>query len=167
MPEVAVQQVKATERDTSSVFAELSKRFEEVRRRAFELFEKRGFEFGHELEDWLKAERDVAGWPAAEMKEKEAAYELEITLPGFEAKDVQVTATPAEIVVHAAYVHEKKTEEGKVLWTEFGSNDVYRRFETPQPIDPEKVTAKLEKGMLRIQAPKAAPAKVKSISVAA
>jgi hypothetical protein len=32
---------------------------EEIRQRAFELFESRGSEEGHELEDWLQAEEEV------------------------------------------------------------------------------------------------------------
>ena len=30
-----------------------------VRRRAYEIYEQRGSEYGHELEDWLQAEREV------------------------------------------------------------------------------------------------------------
>jgi len=32
---------------------------EEIRQRAFELFEARGSEEGHELEDWLQAEEEI------------------------------------------------------------------------------------------------------------
>jgi hypothetical protein len=32
---------------------------DEIRRRAYELSERRGFEGGHETEDWLDAEREV------------------------------------------------------------------------------------------------------------
>ena len=43
--------------------------------------------------------------------------ELQMTLPGFNAEEVQVTATPSEIVVHAEIKPEQKTDEAKVLWT--------------------------------------------------
>ena len=33
---------------------------EQVRRRAFELYEQRGREDGHDLEDWLQAESELA-----------------------------------------------------------------------------------------------------------
>jgi len=134
------------------VFADLEKRFEAIERRAFDLFEKRGGEFGHELEDWLNAEHQL-GCPAAELSEKDGAYTLEIALPGFQAKEVEVTATASEIVVHAALKEEKKGEKDNVLWTEFGSSDVYRRFELPNPIQCDKVTANLENGLLRVSAP--------------
>ncbi len=34
---------------------------EQIRQRAYELYESRGREDGHELDDWLHAEREIAG----------------------------------------------------------------------------------------------------------
>jgi len=136
------------------IFEEIGKRFEDVRRRAFEFFQKRGAP-GDPVDDWLKAEREIMGWPAAELIEKEGAYEAGVALPGFEAKDIEVTVTPLEIVVHAVSKEEKHGEEKNVVWTEFGSRDLFRRLAAPEPIDTEKTTATIEKGMLRIVAPKA------------
>jgi HSP20 family protein len=152
MSRVAIQKVSDGKKDLP-IFDEIAKRFEAVRRRAFDLFEKRGRQFGDDLKDWLKAERELLGRPPAELAEKDGAYEMQIALPGFEAKEVEVTATPAEIIVHAATEEEKETKRGTVLWTGFSSNDVYQRFEVPNLIDVDQVTATLEKGLLRIHAP--------------
>jgi HSP20 family protein len=173
MSTVAVQKVDTAAKETAPVFADIGKMIDEVKRRAFSLFERRGGELGHEIEDWLDAEHEVfAAWPAAELKEKDGTYELEITLPGFDAKEIEVTATPGEVAVHAATKHEakeeKKTEEGKVFFTEFGSNDVYRHFDFPETVDVANVTANLEKGILHIAAPKSEAANVKrTIPIAA
>lgn len=167
MPNVAVQRVDEGEPRTLPIFEEIGKRFEEIRRRAAELFELGGRRAGHALDDWLKAEREVlGGWPAAELKDKNGSYELEMTLPGYDAKEVEVTVTPEEIIVHAESKHESKGEEGKVIWSEFGSNNVYRRFELPARIDVDKTQATLDKGLLRITAAKAATSS-KQIPVAA
>jgi len=155
MSQIAVTKANDSEKQTLPVFEAIAKRVAAIQRRAFDLFEKRGRELGHDLEDWLKAEHDLLGWPAAELTEKDGAYQMEIALPGFAAKDVEVTATPNEIIVHAATKEEKKTEKENVLWTEFGSNDVYRCFGVPNPINVEKVAANLDDGLLRITAPKA------------
>jgi HSP20 family protein len=159
MAQVAVTRVNDAEKKTLPVFGEIAKRLQGVQRRAFDLFEKRGGEVGHELEDWFKAEHELLGWPAAELTEKDGAYELEITLPGFEVKDIEVTATPNEVIVHAATEKEKKTQKDNVLWTEFGSNDVYRSFDVPNAINVDQVTAKLDNGILRVNAPKTAKPK--------
>jgi hypothetical protein len=34
-------------------------RYDEIARRAFEIFLSRGGEHGHDVEDWLQAERDI------------------------------------------------------------------------------------------------------------
>jgi HSP20 family protein len=165
MSNIAVKKTNGEE--TLPIFAEIGKRFDEIRRRAFELFCQRGASHGQDLDDWLKAEREILGWNAAELKENDKAYEIELALPGFEAKDVEVTAAPDEIVIHAASEHEKKSEEGKVVWTEFGSSEVYRRVALPGPADIDKVTAKLEKGMLKIKAPKAESTEEHKVSAVA
>lgn len=36
-------------------------RGEEIRRRAYELYEERGREDGHDVEDWLRAEAEITG----------------------------------------------------------------------------------------------------------
>jgi HSP20 family protein len=168
MSNIAIQRVGDDKQRTLPIFAEIEKQFNEIRRRAMELFERRGREFGHALDDWLKAERELMGkWSAAELKEKDGKYELEMTLPGYEPKEIEVTATPSEIIVHAETKYEKKAPEGKVVWTEFGSHKVYRCFEFPESIDVDKTNATLDKGILHVVAAKA-PAKVaKQIEVAA
>jgi HSP20 family protein len=167
MANVAVEKVENKSAKPLPLFQEIEKQFEQVRRRAFELFEKGGRELGHPLQDWLTAEHEMMGWPAAELSEADSNYELSMMLPGYEPKDVQVTATPSEIIIHAKVETRKKTEETKCLWTEFQSNDVYRRFELPEAIDVEKTTANLDKGMLHIIAAKMPRAQAKPVEVRA
>jgi HSP20 family protein len=157
MPNVAVQKLAKTEAtEPLPILQAIEKQFDEVRRRAFDLFEQRGRELGRDIDDWLKAEHEILGWPAAELSEKNANYEMDMKLPGFDPKEVEVTVTPTEIIVHAATKHQKKTEDAHVLWSEFSSDDVYRRFELPAAIDVDKTTATLDNGMLHVVASKAA-----------
>jgi len=167
MENITIQKVESPEANALPIFEAIGKQLDTVQQKAFELFERRGRELGHALDDWLKAEHDVFGWPAAEMTEQDGKYELDLTLPGFDANQVQVTVSPSEIIVHAAYKPEKKGAGYKILWTEFGPNDVYRRFKTPQAIDLDKVQATLDKGMLHVIAGKAAAPKPESIEIAA
>jgi HSP20 family protein len=165
MPQVAITKVRDPEKKELPIFEQIEKRLEAVGRRAFDLFEKRGRESGHELDDWFQAEHELFGWPVAELAEKNGAYAIGITLPGFDAKDIEITATPNELIVHAANANEKKTEKDNVLWTEFGSSDVYRRFDLPVAINVDQVTAKLDNGMLQISAPKIAkPKKAQTVA---
>ena len=46
-----------------------------IRKRAYEFYEERGFENGHDIEDWLKAEAEIMGkqTPALEEAQEELA----------------------------------------------------------------------------------------------
>lgn len=154
MSDIRIQLANEGERDLP-VFSELAQRMDAVRQRAFEMFAERGGTEGRDLDDWIAAEHEVLGWPAAELKEANGAFQVDVTLPGFAAKDVEVTATPTELIVHAASTQERKGEDEYVVWSEFGSNDVYRRFGFPRSVVVDKVTATLENGILKVMAPKA------------
>lgn len=153
MTSIAVQRIKEMQAEMP-VFSEIARRMEDVQKRAFELFAERGFMPGSDLDDWVRAEREVLGWPAAELKEKDGEYQMDLTLPGFAAKDVEVTATPSQLLVHAVSEKKSSGEEEKVLWSEFGRNEVFRRVALPADIDTDAVTAELTNGLLKVHAPK-------------
>jgi len=166
MANIAVERIPEAAKHPLPLFQELEKRFEQVRKRAFELFETRGREPGHDFDDWVRAEHEVVGWPAAELAEENGEYKLEMTLPGFDPKEVEVAATPSEILVHAEIKPQKKTGADHIVWTEFGPNNVCRRFMLPQPIDVSKTKATLEHGLLKVIAEKAPVEKPKPIPIA-
>ena len=114
MANISVQKINTEAKDGRPIFEEIAKRIERVRQRAFALFLNRGQESGHALDDWLKAEHDIMGWPVGEMIEKDGRIDLELTLPGLDGNQVEVTATPSEIVIHPHYDKEKKDEDRKV-----------------------------------------------------
>ena len=137
---------------------------EEIRCRAFNLFERRGQVTGSDLDDWLQAEREVVLSPASELIEDNNAIHARLALPGFEANDLEVTATPNALVVQAESTHTHEGKEGDVRFCEFSGKSIFRRIDLPADIDVDKVTASLEKGILEITAPKAA---AKHLQVAA
>lgn len=166
MPAVAITKVSDVGKKTLPVFEQMAKRIEEIPMRAFDLFEKRGCELGHDVEDWLNAERELLGSPASELAEKDGVYELQVTLPGFDAKDIEVTATSNTLMVHAVKEEQNKTENGDAVRTEFGSNEVYRSFEVPNSVNVDEVTANLDNGILRVHAPEIVAPKETQAAVA-
>ncbi len=158
MTDIKVEKV-ADDSRTLPVFKELESLADRIRARAFEMFSGRGFGGGHALDDWLAAEREIC-WPAGELVEQGKQYVLSVALPGFDAADISVTATPREVIVHANSKTERKAEEEarkgeSVCWSQFRSNDVYRRVELAREIDVQSVTASLTNGMLKVLAAKA------------
>jgi hypothetical protein len=61
-----------------------------------------------------------------------------------------------------------KSDSEQVCWSEFRSNDVYRRVELPVEVDVDNVSAQYENGLLKVVAPKRKqPAKIVPIASAA
>ena len=52
-----------------------------------------------------------------------------------------------------------KPEAGKVRWSEFRSDDVYRRIELPCAVEVEKLSATFKNGLLKVVVPKAQKAR--------
>jgi HSP20 family protein len=160
MAGVKVQKVDSTQDRNLPVLKHLDDLFGRIQRRAFELFAARGSADGHTLEDWFAAERELC-WPAMELAERDKNFEVTVALPGFEASQVTVTATPGELIVQASTKSERrddsdrKQDAAKILWSEFRSSDVYRRIEMQEPIDVSEVSAHLSNGLLKIVALKA------------
>jgi HSP20 family protein len=159
MPQVNVRKVSKIEDRSLPVFAELDQLADRIRVQAYNLFTRRGAVDGHALDDWIAAEHEVC-WPSAELIERDAEYVLKVALAGFAPAEINVTATPREIIIKAAHEHKTEgTEDGKTKcrWSEFRSNDVFRRVELPATVDVEKVSASLKNGLLEIVASRAKP----------
>jgi HSP20 family protein len=165
MPNIAVQKYQKTE--TAPFFEEVQNLFDRIRRRAYGLFEWRGRGHGQDVDDWLAAERELLWTPPAELTEKEDAYQARIAAPGFDAKELQVSATPQCIVVKGQADHVGEKEEGNIRFSEFAERTLFRRIDLPEPIDVDKVKATLDKGLLLLTAEKAEKSKPKNIAVTA
>ena len=61
-----------------------------IARRAYELFESRGFAHGHDLEDWLGAESEILLNVPVEITETETEVTIRAEVPGFSEKDLEV-----------------------------------------------------------------------------
>ena len=158
MTEITVRKVSTLDDRTLPVFAEMDRLMHEIGRRAGVFAAARSYGAGDALDDWLRAEREVC-WPVAELAERGKDFQLSIALPGYESPDIEVTVTPREIIVHAnrarQRLEEGPTKEAAICWSEFRSDDVYRRIEFPTSIDVDHVKATLRHGMLHVTAPKA------------
>ncbi|MBY0375430.1 MAG: Hsp20 family protein [Bryobacteraceae bacterium] len=159
--------VKLTRPTTPDTFRSLIHRLDEameqIRHRAFEIFEETGKD-AH-LENWFRAERELFCIPAAEMKETETELQLRIAVPGFAAENLEVSILPEMITVEGE-ISEKKEEkkEEKTVFSELNERRLFRQFTLPKPIETEDAKAILENGYLNVTARKAkaepAPTKV-------
>jgi HSP20 family protein len=154
MSNVSIEKIHEPERGAVSLFTEMEKMTDAIRRRAFDHFLDRGNVFGNDLEDWLRAERELIWSPGAEMTDNEKEVTLRVQAPGFEPNDLKITATPASVLIEGETHHQHQESKGTLRFCEFGQK-LFRRFDLPDEINVDKVAASLDKGILQIVAPKA------------
>lgn len=160
MSEVSIQKWKDVETIPQTLLHSMEATLDSIRQRAFNLFQSRNGANGSDLEDWLRAERDVVWSPASELVDNKKEFNARIAVPGFDAKEIQVSATPDALIVQADATHTHEGKRGNVCFCEFSGKKLFRRLPLPESVDVDKVTASLDNGILQVTAPKAKPKKV-------
>jgi HSP20 family protein len=167
----AIQTTKQQAPD-SPIFVEAEKLFEQMKefsqtvaRRAYEYFEARGREFGHDLEDWFRAESELMRRVPVEIKEADGQITVRAEVPGFAADEIKVSVEPQRLVISGK--SEEMTEEKKeqTLLSEFRSNQFCRELRLPGEVEPGKTTAVLKDGVLELVFAKAAGGKAVDVEV--
>jgi HSP20 family protein len=131
-----------------------------VARRAYEIFENNGRPFGTELADWFKAETELLHPVHIEMAESDNAFKVRAEVPGFSAKEIEISAEPQKLTISGK--RETKKEERKdekTVYTERCSDQIFRMLVLPAEVNADKVTATVKDGVLEIELPKAEPRK--------
>lgn len=92
-------------------------------------------------------------------------YMVEASLPGFKPEEIQITAEGDTLLIHAQKKEETKTEKGSYVRRERYEGEMSRSITLPTIIDPAKVEATYEHGMLKLTVPKTEVAKPKQIPI--
>jgi HSP20 family protein len=167
MSQVTIEKVREDRLEDSVLPRKQQSIAERIRQRAYEIFEHRGRD-GEAVDDWLQAEHDLIVAPESELVERDGKYEIRVAAPGFKAGETTVTVFPDAVTVSAESHHEHSGNDGDVHFCEFGRKALYRRINLPNQINEDRVTAKLEDGILRITAQKAeSVAQEKNVRVSA
>jgi HSP20 family protein len=113
--------------------------------------------------DWLRPQRRVVG-PAFDVFDDGDGYRLVADMPGMKAEDLEVEVTEDGIAIRGT--RKVEAPEGfSVHRREREPLTLARSFAFPTKIDPDKVSATLQQGVLTITLTKRADAKPRSITV--
>ena len=113
---------------------------EQIRQLAFHLYESRGGGQGHDLDDWLEAERMLILAPAMELVQRDGKFEIRVPADGYDAREIHVTALPASVAVKA------------IAGSKAGQKTLLGTIDLPAPIEVDKTTARLDGGVLYVTA---------------
>lgn len=131
-----------------------------ITQRAYEIFEGSGRRFGHDLEDWFKAEMELLHPVHVNIVEAGDNLEVRAEVPGFSEKEIEVSVESSRLTITGKRETGKKEEkQGKTVYSELCSNQILRIVDLPVAVDAERTTAILKNGILQLTLPKAMKAK--------
>ncbi len=109
-----------------------------------------------------------ASVPAANIKETEKAYHVELAAPGMKKEDFKVELNDELLSIRAESKQEKEEKNERYTKREFNYTSFVRSFRLPEEVDAENIKAAYNEGILNIEIPKVEATvknKVREISI--
>ncbi len=156
---LATTEVKAE--GFAPIFVEAEKMFErladltkETTHKAYEFFQRRGGEFGRELDDWFRAESEILLPVPVEITETKDAINVRAAVSGFKPEEIEVSIKEKLLILSGETEIEEKTTDENTIYSEWRSNKFCRQLTLSSEIDADKVKANLKDGVLQLTLPK-------------
>lgn len=94
--------------------------------------------------------------PATNVSENEKAFNIELSVPGFNKEDIKIEIEKniLKISAQSEMNKEEKDENQRILRQEFRKSSFSRSFTIPENIDTENISATQQDGILEITLPK-------------
>jgi HSP20 family protein len=102
--------------------------------------------------------------PAADVYETDAEFVVELEVPGYEEKELNVEITDHTLTVKGTREEAKKRDEKALRLHERLESFFERRFELPRETDSKRIKAEYGKGVLTLHVPKTAESKPRKIA---
>ena len=141
--------------------------YDDISRRAYELFAQRGYQDGHHFEDWIRAESEALVPVPVEIVDSDETFTIHAEVPGFAPKDLEVKVEPSRVLIRGQAQTSTERSEGKTIYTECQKNQIFRVVNLPTEVNPDRVTANLQDGILQITLQKARTTKTNRVEVKA
>ena len=105
--------------------------------------------------NWMPKMNSTA--PAVNVKEDVEKFTMEIAVPGLKKEYCRVNVTNQgclEVKLENKMEHKDEDKKEHYLRREFYYTNFEQAYALPENVDPEKITAKVDNGILRIEMPK-------------
>jgi HSP20 family protein len=108
--------------------------------------------------------------PAVDIRETENAYVLDMDLPGFDEKNIEVHVDGSSLTIaskqeEARDVKKDEENQGTFVLRERRVNSFSRSFKLPENADSEAVNASFKNGILNLEIKKRAEAQKRAIQI--
>jgi HSP20 family molecular chaperone IbpA len=128
-----------------------------IARRAYELFQARGGEHGHDWEDWFRAKSELLRPVSFSMAESKDRISVRADVVGFDETELKVSIEPHCITI----LGQKKTsgmkDEAKTI-EQTGSHpdQILEVIDLATEVTPKRAVVELQDGVLKFELPTAA-----------
>lgn len=119
-----------------------------IETRAYEIYDRRGREDGHALEDWTSAESELRCMVPVGIFERPEQLEVNIRLLGCLCHEIEACLEPRRLLLRAQKEEVKSQKPGEESHTEQRLNGIFIALHLPDQVDPAKVTATFKDGNL-------------------
>jgi HSP20 family protein len=119
--------------------------------RAYELHASRGFEHGHDGEDWLRAESEILRAVPLTITETETQLIVRAQVPGFRENDLEVRVTPRAVCITGSCSEPSEQPEEQPAASERPVERIFCVLHLTSEIDPVRAAASLDSGVLEIE----------------
>jgi HSP20 family protein len=110
----------------------------------------------------------MGGWvPALDVYETADEVVVSAELPGLDPKEVEVSVEDSTLTIRGQRQFEQETDEQNYHRIERRYGSFTRSIRLPQTADADKIQARFDKGVLKVEVPKREEAKPKRIEVKA
>ncbi|MFT7154501.1 MAG: HSP20 family protein [Alteromonas macleodii] len=104
--------------------------------------------------DWQGVNYNSDWVPAANIKEEDAKYFVELSAPEYNKENINVSVEDDTLTITGELETENETKKEKYVKREFRSGNFKRSFNLNGMVNLEKIDAKYEDGILKIELPK-------------
>jgi len=104
-------------------------------------------------------------FPALDVAEHDSEYVLVAEMPGVKKEDLKITFEDSVLTLSGERKPYEIPQDARVLLNEVRVREFARSVRMPSDIQVDKISAKLENGVLRIVLPKAESARIRNIEI--
>jgi HSP20 family protein len=127
-----------------------------ITRRAYELFEMRNRDHGHDWEDWFRAESELLRPVSTAISETPERFSIRANVLGFSERELKVSIEPKRIAIVGTkdFSAEAATKRAPA---DFYPDQILHLIPLASEIDSEGAVVELQSGVLKFELPKVAP----------
>jgi len=149
-------------RDPENLLWEIQQIQLAIARRAYEIFETRSREHGHDWEDWFQAESELLRPVSVAVAEAPDRFSIRANVLGFSAAEVCVGVEPKRIAIVGKKEAPLAPEHPKSASGDFTPEWVLKLMELPSEIDSAGAIIEFQSGILKFELPKIAGNRVQN-----